>query len=43
MEEYEKDKAAYKKELEAILQKNKQALDEVEKEYREKHENLQKE
>jgi hypothetical protein len=43
VEEYEKDKSSYKRELEQILLKNKEALDEIEHEYREKHNTLQKE
>lgn len=40
MEAYEESKQNYKKELEAILDKNKEALEQIEKEYRIKYEEL---
>ncbi len=40
MEAYEESKTNYKKELEAILDKNKEALEQIEKEYRLKYEEL---
>ena len=40
VEEYEKDKSTYKKELEQILLKNKEALEQIEMEYRQKYEDL---
>ena len=39
---YEESKQNYKKELELILEKNKEALEQIEKEYRNKYEELQK-
>lgn len=42
VDEYEKTKLDYKKRLENILEENKQALRHIEKEYKEKYEELQK-
>ena len=42
MEAYEESKMSYKFELEAILDKNKEALEQIEGEYRLKYEELQK-
>jgi len=42
VEEYEESKLNYKRELETILDKNKEALEQIEKEYRNKYEDLQK-
>ena len=42
VEAYEESKQNYKRELEAIMDKNKEALEQIEKEYRVKYEELQK-
>jgi hypothetical protein len=40
VESYEESKSNYKQELESILDKNKEALEQIEKEYRVKYEEL---
>lgn len=42
VEEYERTKVDYKQKLDVILAENKQALGHIEKEYKEKYEELQK-